>query len=364
MAFAKMIKPKYPPRLWSLAGAAGSGKSTFAATMRAPLVLIDADHRFTEVLQLVKGDVFNLSDTPADHVVPDTIAARLAENMPGAKVGTIVIDSLTAIIAPLTMQAIVDNDLGRNKNKMAAFVDKAVAMRQLQDAVTRWGCDVLWVWHLQQGRDESAKKVIKATISDTEIERLRRSLNVQLEIVIEGSKRGIKVAWARQGRSGQTIFDDTGTWIGMPEKIEASIYDQSTRAGGDSKPAQSAAAPSSPVGDVSTATQPAQPGPDAPAPTGNGQRPDRPAPAARKRDGYTWPALVIQTLLRDGLAENAYEAVGMLNKSKVITPDVDHDRIVTWAKVYRSERQADQTPDQAAAIADESLQAEAAAVVE
>ena len=78
----------------------------------------------------------------------------------------------------------------------------------------------------------------------------------------------------------------------------------------------------------------------------------------------TWPALVIQTLLRDGLAENAYEAVGMLNKSKVITPDVDHDRIVTWAKVYRSERQADQTPDQAAAIADESLQAEAAAVVE
>ncbi len=363
MPFEKMIKPKYPPRLWSLAGAAGSGKSTFAATMRAPLVLIDADHRFTEVLQLVKGDVFNLSDTPADHVVPDTIAARLAENMPGAKVGTIVIDSLTAIIAPLTMQAIVDNENGKNKNRMAAFVDKAVAMRQLQDAVTRWGCDVLWIWHLQQGRDDQAKKVTKATISDTEIERLRRSLNVQLEIVIEGTKRGIKVAWARQGRSGQTIFDDTGTWIGMPEKIEASIYDQSTRAGGDSKPARSAAAPSSPAGTVSTATQPAQPGPDAPAPAGNGQRSDRPA-AGRKRDGYTWPALVIQTLLRDGLAENAYEAVGMLNKSKVITPDVDHDRIVAWAKVYRAEREADQTPDQAAAIADESLQAEAAAVVE
>ena len=359
MAFEKMIKPKYPPRLWSLAGAAGSGKSTFAATMRAPLVLIDADHRFTEVLQLVKGDVFNLSDTPADHVVPDTIAARLAENMPGAKVGTIVIDSLTAIIAPLTMQAIVDNENGKNKNRMAAFVDKAVAMRQLQDAVTRWGCDVLWIWHLQQGRDDQAKKVTKATISDTEIERLRRSLNVQLEIVIEGSKRGVKVAWARQGRSGQTIFDDTGKWIGMPEKIEASIYDQSTRAGGDSNPAQGTAAQSSPAGSVSTATQPAQPGPDASAVTGKPER-----PARRKRDGYTWPALVIQTILRDGLAENAYEAVGMLNKSKVITPDVDHDRIVTWARVYRAEREADQTPDQAAVTADEALQAEPAAMVE
>ena len=54
----------------------------------------------------------------------------------------------------------------------------------------------------------------------------------------------------------------------------------------------------------------------------------------------------------------------MLNKSKVITPDVDHDRIVTWARVYRAEREADQTPDQAAVTADEALQAEPAAMVE
>jgi hypothetical protein len=363
MAFSKMVKPKYPPRLWALAGPAGSGKSTFAAAMRAPLLLIDADHRFTEVLQLVKGDVYNLSENAADHVVPDAIAARLAENMPGAKVGTIVIDSLTAIIAPLTMQAIVDNENGKNKNKMAAFVDKAVAMRQLQDAVTRWGVDALWIWHLQQGRDESAKKVIKATISDTEIERLRRSLNVQLEIVIEGSKRGVKVAWARQGRSGMTIFDDTNTWVGMPEKIEAAIYDQSTTPGGDSKPARSAAPASSPAA-PDQFVKPGSGAPGAPEspPAGNGTEPEAPTEAATKRKGYTWPALIVQAILREHLAENAPGAVGMLNKSKVLTPDVDHDRIIAWARVYRAERKADQTPDQAAAIADDALQAEPAAV--
>jgi hypothetical protein len=358
MAFSKMVKPKYPPRLWALAGPAGSGKSTFAAAMRAPLLLIDADHRFTEVLQLVKGDVYNLSENAADHVVPDTIAARLAENMPGAKVGTIVIDSLTAIIAPLTMQAIVDNENGKNKNKMAAFVDKAVAMRQLQDAVTRWGVDALWIWHLQQGRNEKADKVIKATISDTEIERLRRSLNVQLEIVIEGSKRGVKVAWARQGRSGMTIFDDKNTWAGMPEKIEAAIYDLSTAPGGDSKPARSAAPTSSPAAPDQLVSQGnGAPGAPESPPAGNGQ-----AQPGAQRKAYTWPALIVQAILKEHLAENAHAAVGMLNKSTVIAPETEADRVMAWARVYRAERKADQTPDQAAAIADDALKAEPAAV--
>lgn len=35
---------------------------------------------------------------------------------------------------------------------------------------------------------------------------------------------------------------------------------------------------------------------------------------------------------------NAFEAVGMLNKSKVITPDLDHAQLVAWARDYRAAR--------------------------
>lgn len=223
MPFAKMTQPAMPRRLWALVGFPGSGKSTFAARMRGPLLAIDADHRFDEVMRLA-GDVYSLSNRPADNVQPERIAACLHANMPGSDVATIIVDSLTAIIAPLVTQAIIDNDAGRNKNRMAAFKDKALAMRLLQDAVSAWGCDCLWIYHLQNGRDANANEVTTATVSRTELARLTRSINMQLRIVEAGDKRAVKVEWARRGRSGMTLVDETGTWAGMPEKIEQAVY--------------------------------------------------------------------------------------------------------------------------------------------
>ena len=66
--------------------------------------------------------------------------------------------------------------------------------------------------------------MIRPTVPETELERLRRSLNLQLEIVQDGEKRGIKVVWARQGRDQITLWDETGSWLGMPERLEAAIY--------------------------------------------------------------------------------------------------------------------------------------------
>ena len=48
MAFQKMNKTAFPPRQWALVGYPGSGKSTFAAQMRGPLLVVDADHRFAD----------------------------------------------------------------------------------------------------------------------------------------------------------------------------------------------------------------------------------------------------------------------------------------------------------------------------
>jgi hypothetical protein len=66
--------------------------------------------------------------------------------------------------------------------------------------------------------------VVRATISQTELARLVRSINLQLEIVQEGDRYGIKVKWTRCGRSGMTLWDHTGKWAGMPEAIEKAVY--------------------------------------------------------------------------------------------------------------------------------------------
>lgn len=224
MAFKKMNTQALPPRQWALVSHPGAGKSTFATQMRTAILPIDADHRFTEVAHLATGDVLELSDEPADHINAERIAQLLRANMAGSGVRTVVVDSLTAILTPLVVTAVLDNDAGRNKNRIAAFKDKALALRLLQDTITGWGRDVLWIYHLRTGRDEKANVREATSISAVEMARLRRSLNMQLRIVEEGERRGIRVYWARRGRSGLTLWDDTGCWRGMPERIEQEVY--------------------------------------------------------------------------------------------------------------------------------------------
>jgi len=226
MGFKKMQKPEYPPRHWAIVGYPGSGKSTFATQMRGPILAVDADQRFSEVVDLAgERDVYELSDVPADNTNPDRIAQLLETNMNGTRIGTIVIDSLTAIIAPIVTKAMVDKDQGRTKNLAQGWREKALAMRQLQDAVSKWGTDILWIYHLNDARDARAREVTRASISKTERARLHRSLNLQLQIVEKEGLRGVEVVWARRGRSGMTLWDQSGRWSRMPERIEAAVYD-------------------------------------------------------------------------------------------------------------------------------------------
>lgn len=230
MAFEKLTAQQYPRRQWALVGYPGSGKSTFAAQLATPILCIDADHRFGEVAALAAGDVYQLSKTPADAVNPELIAQILKADFPGSGVQTIVVDSLTAIIAPLVTAAVMQNDAGVHKNRVAAFKGKALAMRLLQDAVTGFGVDTLWIYHLRQGRNEKAQQTESTSISSVELARLRRSLNMQLRIVEHGDKRGIIVDWARRGRSGMTLWDESGVWANMPQRIEEAVYDGLTAA--------------------------------------------------------------------------------------------------------------------------------------
>jgi len=154
-------------------------------------------------------------------------------HMPGATIGTIVVDSLTAILRPLVDAAVLANDeylrrraagSDEKRNLVAAFKQKAVAMGLLQYAISQWGTDVLWIFHTTEARDEKANLRTRDSLTPTERVRLLKTINLQLEVVLSGNKRGVKVVWARQGRAGMTLWDEAGYWRGMPERIEETVY--------------------------------------------------------------------------------------------------------------------------------------------
>jgi hypothetical protein len=110
-------------------------------------------------------------------------------------------------------------------------------MSLLQDAIASSGADCLWIWHTHVSRNAQAKEVIGASIPQTELIRLRRSLNVILKLEVDDQdRRSVLVEWARNGKGGIRLIDEVGGWRGMPEKLEAAIYAEGVKTGTE-KPA-------------------------------------------------------------------------------------------------------------------------------
>ena len=218
----KIEAPLYPARRWALAGFPNTGKSLFAAQMREPLLVVDADHRFPEVVRIAGCEAYDLGLPVKDYADAGLIAEALISNRGQVVIGTVVVDSLTAIIAPLVAKAMADKAAQRIKNLSAGMVKKALAMRLLQPAVTGWGGDSLWIYHLKEGRDNQGQEVITALVSKTEIRNLRRSINIQLE-TLPSPNYGVQITWARWGRTA-TLTDTSGSWLNMPKRIEVASY--------------------------------------------------------------------------------------------------------------------------------------------
>lgn len=225
MALKKLTLKARAPRHWALIGYSLDGKSTFAMQMAGPILVVDADQRAANVLHRAADpdNVYRLEGVDCTDVraVANEVGAALKS---GTQIGTVVIDSLTAIIAPYQTEAMMENRAGENQNKSAAFMDKALAMRFIQDAITKHGLDVLWIWHMEDGRDGRGNESTRQTISVTERDRLRRNLDAILTVVRDGERRGIEVENLRPepGCDPKTvIWDESGQWTGMPDKIDA-----------------------------------------------------------------------------------------------------------------------------------------------
>src|SRR3954452_856113 len=251
MAFKRVDKDTLPPRRWALKGRYGDGKSTFILALRQPALIVDADGRRHE---LKGGELYQLSEEPADNRSVERIQDLLDQNMPGSGIKTVAIDSITSLIGSSIARAMLGNAADRTSDKNRAWIDKAEKMRLLQDSVTAHGSDVLWVWHLEDAQ-LNGQTHVRETLPESERERLFRSLNASLRIVREDDRRGILVEWSLEGPSGMVLWDELGQWKGVPERIEAALYGR-----GDARPTPPAPRPSEPIAETEApVTQTARP---------------------------------------------------------------------------------------------------------
>ena len=163
----KHKRSQYPRRLWAVYGEANTGKSTFCATLRAPVVWVDADQRAAEIVNLVEGDLLGISDDPYDNTIPERIDGLLTANMPASQVGTIVVDSVSAILEPVISRIQADVAAGRIKNKAGAWRRKSMAMKMLHN-LGRFGTDVILTYHEYRALDAKVQWQQTRTVSQLE----------------------------------------------------------------------------------------------------------------------------------------------------------------------------------------------------
>jgi hypothetical protein len=210
-------------RHWLLIARRGEGKSTFAAAMSPEYLVADLDGRWTEQREVKdKSRIISQSD-------PLEVVNEMEKLRPQLSpyVRTLIYDSGTAVLdfiqsrgrlQEAAVQASGGKYNGDNVNRM-----KADTMRLLSTAALRWHCDVLWIFHIEDGKYQGKDKE-RVTISNVELDRLKKSLNGVLTIVRDpNGRRGIRIEWSRYNNSiasGQIIWDMHGMWKGVPEKLD------------------------------------------------------------------------------------------------------------------------------------------------
>lgn len=203
-----------------------AGKTTFAAQF-VPQgkigVVIDADGRFDEVV--APGMNFHpLSDEPSDNLDPKRIHDIVKRSMPNKDVGLFVVDSVTAIIEPIILN--IQREVEEGKSKGArGYKEKADAMKYLQAGLSPWGVDVIYIYHYRD-RGNAQGTIEKTTsITTLELARLYRNINIKCEIILDkNGKRGVKVLEARGGRTGMTLWDDSGKWENIRARLEEAVW--------------------------------------------------------------------------------------------------------------------------------------------
>ncbi len=310
MAISRVTPNELPPRHWALVAFPTDGKSTFAMRMKGLIGVADIDGRIAEVRAFAAEDPARISlDGDADPADMEAWSEQLKKDVPGSGIKTLVVDSLTRLVNPLQAQATLDASRATG-NRSAVFRDKAVLTRIFLETVHSFPkVDVLLLWHFNETQFNGANNRTQ-TISEKERARLRAHLNIEMEIVVDekkNNKRGIMITWSRNGRGmGQILWDDSGSWKDMPEKVEQLVY--------NTKPA---AAPAS-AGSTGAVPQPQSQS------KGEGSLPQSPVNLTSKEEAIAW-SVKQEAFPDEAAATKEYEA---LKKQK--SPKTAGDMFNLW----------------------------------
>lgn len=232
-----MTQPDFPrfatrcKRRWGIYGRATAGKSTFLSAMRQPLLVADPDGRFEDTALLCK-DALSISENPQDHRDPLAIY-RILRERECRGIGTVCLDSLTAILEPLKAAIMEENRRGEHKNKSAPWADKATALRLVTDALSACGTDTAILWHEEENRDQDGRLSSHQTLSKMDRARILRCLNAVIRLDYRSTGRVACLVWSRNGPRGIEFEDTEGYWRGVPERIDAAIRDFNTHSGSE-----------------------------------------------------------------------------------------------------------------------------------
>jgi hypothetical protein len=212
------------PRHWMLFARRGDGKSTFGAAMSPEYLVNDFDGRWVEQKEAMAGKSHIIDKSDPLEVVAEM--EKMRAQLTGY-VKTILFDSGTAVLDFIQSRGRLQEEAARaaggkfnadNVNRL-----KADTMRVLRLAALKWHCDVLWIFHIEDGKHKGEAKE-RVTISNVELERMKANLNAVLTIVKDNTgRRGIRVEWSRYNNNvaaGQIIWDTAGMWKGVPEKLD------------------------------------------------------------------------------------------------------------------------------------------------
>lgn len=209
---------------WLLFGIPASGKSTLAANMTPEYLVIDADRRWSE------------QETGKSHIVQGDNALTIvqeANKIPRGKIGTVIIDSATAILDPISATGRLKADearaMGGKFNMDDVNRNKADTMRILRSIMVKHNANSVWIGHYEQAMMQGKSKV-RQSITAMEVDRLKCSLTAIMEVFIDasGKRRGVKILWTRynqdaQGNApatNQMVWDPPeNKWVGIPPMI-------------------------------------------------------------------------------------------------------------------------------------------------
>jgi hypothetical protein len=232
------------PLLVWLSAPAATGKSTLTLDFFRTLcvngsigILIPMDHRpaiFEELFEKEGVPVYPVDPDPTKWNNEDAILKALRTNLPGSGANAVAWDSVTPrfreIIAEAQTVAELTPEerkaLTGNSNKISAYQPKALFMEKVA-AVATYGLNTIWISHEHEGKDKDAKDVMKTSITNTEIKKFRRNLNLHLRTGVEGGRYYVEIVWARdrQALAGKKLYDEQGLFKGMWNRIIAEFSD-------------------------------------------------------------------------------------------------------------------------------------------